>query len=208
MFGLLCLKFSSLYWSTPVCADWFSSRILVLLFLQIMEFPRSGKSAAAAAAAGVATPPVAKPVFVRAGQGLRLQETERGIAARSAVARSKQGQVGVAMAKSAAVVRAQAVARVSAAGGDAADDLLVLSASVLQFGQYRGQTFRWLLENAVGYACSIVRSCEAEALAAPAGQRVSALAANKAALCRYVVAYPEMRDEMVYTGKVCIIVYI
>ena len=115
---------------------------------------------------------------------------------------------GVAMAKSAAVVRAQAVARVSAAGGDAADDLLVLSASVLQFGQYRGQTFRWLLENAVGYACSIVRSCEAEALAAPAGQRVSALAANKAALCRYVVAYPEMRDEMVYTGKVCIIVYI
>ena len=141
----------------------------------------SGRSAAAAAA-GLATP----PVFVRAGQGLQLQETERGVAARSAVARTKQGQVGVAMAKSAAVVRAQAVARVSAAGGDAADDLLVLSASVLQFGQYRGQTFRWLLENAVGYACSMVRSCEAEALAAPAGQRVSALAANKAALCRGV----------------------
>ena len=89
----------------------------------------SGRSAAAAAA-GLATPPVAKPVFVRAGQGLQLQETERGVAARSAVARTKQGQVGVAMAKSAAVVRAQAVARVTAAGGDAADDLLVLSASV------------------------------------------------------------------------------
>ena len=106
-----------------------------------MEFPRSRKSAATAAA-GVATPPVAKPVFVRAGQGLWLQETEHGVAARSAVERSKQGQVGVAMAKSAAVVRAQAVTRVTAAGGDAADDLLVLSASVLQFGQYRGQTFR------------------------------------------------------------------
>ena len=61
-----------------------------------MEFPRT--SAAAAAAAGEPTPPVAKPVFVRAGQGLRLRETERGVAARSSVELSRQGQVGVAMA--------------------------------------------------------------------------------------------------------------
>ena len=67
----------------------------------------------------------------------------------------------------------QAVARVTAAGGAATDDLLVLSASVRQFGQYRGQTFRWLLENAVGYACSIVGSCEAKALAAlPVGRGI------------------------------------
>lgn len=31
----------------------------------------------------------------------------------------------------------------------------VLSKSELQFGLYRGQTFKWLFQNDVGYACCI-----------------------------------------------------
>ena len=34
----------------------------------------------------------------------------------------------------------------------------MLAESEVQFGQYRGKTFRWLLENDVGYACSIIAS--------------------------------------------------
>ena len=37
---------------------------------------------------------------------------------------------------------------------------LILANSQLQFGKYRGKTFRWLLENDVGYAVRLVSSIE------------------------------------------------
>ncbi|KAK2856660.1 hypothetical protein Q5P01_005395 [Channa striata] len=49
-------------------------------------------------------------------------------------------------------VREEAKARIRLRGGDPQSEPLVLSDSGLQFGQYRGQTFQWLLSNDVGYA--------------------------------------------------------
>ena len=37
-------------------------------------------------------------------------------------------------------------------GGDPADKVAVLGSFQLQFGQYQGSTFKWLLENDLGYA--------------------------------------------------------
>ena len=54
------------------------------------------------------------------------------------------------------VVREEAKARILQAGGDPECWQLVLSESQLQFGQYRGQTFKWLLGHDVGYACGIL----------------------------------------------------
>ena len=56
------------------------------------------------------------------------------------------------------VVREEAKARILQAGGDPECCQLVLSESQLQFGQYRGQTFKWLLSHDVGYACGILAS--------------------------------------------------
>ena len=64
--------------------------------------------------------------------------------------------------KSAVEVRKAAKARILQAGGDATSELLIASESQLQFGKYRGQTFRWLLSNAVGYACIILASHQKE----------------------------------------------
>lgn len=55
-------------------------------------------------------------------------------------------------------VKAEAKARVLSEGGDPNDDWLVLSRCSIQFGKYRSQTFKWLLENDVGYTAYIVAS--------------------------------------------------
>ncbi len=55
-------------------------------------------------------------------------------------------------------VRDEAKAHIVQAGGDPECWQLVLSESELQFGQYWGQTFKWLLGHDVGYACSRIVS--------------------------------------------------
>lgn len=52
----------------------------------------------------------------------------------------------------------QAKERVTAAGGDPADREWLLSQVSVQFGQYQGQTFQWLLENALGYTVALLAS--------------------------------------------------
>ena len=49
-------------------------------------------------------------------------------------------------------VRKQAIKAVKERGGNIADETEVLSEYVLQFGAFRGQTFCWMLENAMGYS--------------------------------------------------------
>lgn len=51
---------------------------------------------------------------------------------------------------------AEAKACVLSEGGNPCDDRLVRSRFKMQFGKYKGQTFKWLLENDVGYAAFIV----------------------------------------------------
>lgn len=55
-------------------------------------------------------------------------------------------------------VEAEAKDRVLSEGGDPSNNWLVLSRYTIQFGQYKGQTFRWLLENDVDYVAYIVTS--------------------------------------------------
>ena len=64
--------------------------------------------------------------------------------------------------ESAEKVKQQAVAQVQHEGGNPDDETLVLSRYTLQFGQYYGQTFKWLLENALGYAAYLVDGMEGE----------------------------------------------
>ncbi|XP_034051751.1 uncharacterized protein LOC117532512 [Gymnodraco acuticeps] len=56
----------------------------------------------------------------------------------------------------------QAVSRVSLLGGNPADRWQLLSQTELQFGQYRGQTFQWLLSNDVGYTATILAGHQGE----------------------------------------------
>ncbi len=53
-------------------------------------------------------------------------------------------------------VKEEAIVRVAAAGGDPSNHQLVLSESALQFGQYRGKSFKWLVSNDVGYLAMVL----------------------------------------------------
>lgn len=59
-------------------------------------------------------------------------------------------------------VKAKAKACVVARGGDPDDRRLVDSESAIQFGKYRGQTFKWLLSHDVGYAVMVLASHQQE----------------------------------------------
>ncbi len=59
-------------------------------------------------------------------------------------------------------VMADAKARVRSDGGDPSNERLVLSRFRVQFGKYKGQTFKWLLENDVGYAAHMVSTHQKE----------------------------------------------
>ena len=53
-------------------------------------------------------------------------------------------------------VRKRAVQGVQRRGGDIHDTTEVLSEYEMQFGAFRGQTFKWVIENALGYAGYLV----------------------------------------------------
>lgn len=101
-----------------------------------------------------------------------------------------RGSSEVWRVKMPAKVSEEAVARIQRGGGDPRCSQLVLSESELQFGQYRGQTFRWLLTHDLGYAVALLASHRKER----AGGDVSAspLMVNKDALASYAQLFPEM----------------
>ncbi|XP_016432021.1 uncharacterized protein LOC107758734 [Sinocyclocheilus rhinocerous] len=90
----------------------------------------------------------------------------------------------------AARVKEEAIAHVAAAGGDTSNRQLVLSESALQFGQYRGKTFKWLLSNDVGYAAMVLAVHQREREGGDTTQ--SAVMGNKDALLRYAGLFPDM----------------
>ncbi|KAK3094890.1 hypothetical protein FSP39_007551 [Pinctada imbricata] len=84
-------------------------------------------------------------------------------------------------------VEAEAKKLVKKKGGDVKDHKQVLGQHILQFGQHRGQTFLWMLENGLGYAGWLVDSMANE-------KRTSAaLSVNKFLFKDYV--------EMFHDGK-------
>ena len=66
----------------------------------------------------------------------------------------------------------------------------MLGEHVLQVGKFRGQTFRWCLENAVGYSAYLVHASMSET------SDKSSLLLNKASFREYAMTFPEMRVEL------------
>ncbi|CAL8343675.1 unnamed protein product [Merluccius merluccius] len=93
-----------------------------------------------------------------------------------------------AWAKKSEEVEKEAQAHVVSTGGDPGNPMLVLSCHSIQFGKYQGQTFRWLLENDVGYTVQLVASHQREREKSASD---SPLMANKDALAQYSCAHPE-----------------
>ncbi|KAG7467873.1 hypothetical protein MATL_G00136790 [Megalops atlanticus] len=60
------------------------------------------------------------------------------------------------------LVRQNALAVVRQRGGDVSDRVEVLAEYILQFGKYKGKSFRWLLENDVGYTMYLIKSLQKE----------------------------------------------
>ncbi|XP_075962907.1 uncharacterized protein LOC142965724 [Anarhichas minor] len=90
-------------------------------------------------------------------------------------------------------VEAEAKARVLSEGGDARNEWLVLSRCTIQFGQYKGQSFKWLLENDVGYTAWWLAGHQKQRQDTM-GQ--NSMTVNKDSLTRYAIAYPEVLKEV------------
>ena len=97
-------------------------------------------------------------------------------------------------------VREEAKARVLLAGGDPECMQQVLSENELQFGQYQGQTLKWLLSHDVGYACAVLMSHQKEREAGDTSQ--SPLAINKDALASYAQLFPELM-QVIQWRRMC-----
>ncbi|XP_056440401.1 WAS/WASL-interacting protein family member 3-like [Gadus chalcogrammus] len=98
-----------------------------------------------------------------------------------------------ARAKKPEEVEQEARARVVSEGGDPGNPMLVLGCHSIQLGKYRGQTFRWLLENDAGYACHVVASHQRERETSASD---SPLMANKDSLARYSCAHPAFAQHL------------
>jgi len=83
------------------------------------------------------------------------------------------------------------------AAGDRLSESNVLSFTELQFRQYRGQTFKWLLENAVGWAIGFAKSYHREGV-----HNVSAVGVNKHKLYEYCMASPVIAPAMDFSFRV------
>ncbi|XP_069393914.1 uncharacterized protein [Paralichthys olivaceus] len=92
-------------------------------------------------------------------------------------------------------VEAEAKAQVLSEGGDPGNDRLVLSRYVIQFGKYKGQNFKWLLENDLTYAALIVAEHQRER---KHSMIQSPHMAHKDSLTQYVIAYHELSEELRY----------
>ncbi|XP_030602769.1 uncharacterized protein LOC115792392 [Archocentrus centrarchus] len=85
-------------------------------------------------------------------------------------------------------------------GGDVADRQEVLGEYVLQFGKYKGKTFRWLLENDVGYVIYLMKKVEQEELAGqfkPEGPKKDSLLS----LIEYCRSFQEIEDLLKYLAE-------
>ena len=84
-------------------------------------------------------------------------------------------------------MRKHAIQGVQRRGGDIHDTTEVLSEYEMQFGAFRGQTFKWVIENALGYAGYLVDDMRNETTTS------TPLSQNKAFFKAYVQLFPECR---------------
>ncbi|XP_034147166.1 uncharacterized protein LOC117594181 isoform X2 [Esox lucius] len=126
------------------------------------------------------------PTFRKRGKELAMHATPE---AQSIRAKPDQAVI----CKKPEECEAEARARVVSEGGDADSVLLVLSRYAVQFGVYRGQTFKWLLENDVGWVVGLVASHEQER---ERSVSTSPLMVHKDALARYANHYIAVKEEV------------
>lgn len=88
-------------------------------------------------------------------------------------------------------VHKEALRAVELKQGDAKDEIEVLGAYKLQFGAYFGQTFKWLLENDLGYVVYLLADFEA----AKESTSSSNLSQNKVALKKYAFNFREVQRD-------------
>ena len=92
-------------------------------------------------------------------------------------------------------VKKKAIASVKAKGGDIGKEVNVLGQYELQFGLFRGKTFKWLLENGLGYAGWLVDNMRNEtATTAP-------LSKNKHAFKKYITSFKEGQSVVQLKAK-------
>lgn len=80
--------------------------------------------------------------------------------------------------------------RLRTLGGDPANTTHLLGQYELQFGQYRGMSFKWLVENSLGYAADIANSTAKETMSS------SNLSKNMHAFLRYMRSFHKGRAAM------------
>ena len=98
------------------------------------------------------------------------------------------------------MVKTNAHTEVFLRGGDVSDRLEVLGEYILQFGKYKGKSFRWLLENDVGYTLYLINKVEQEQTAGqfnPAGHSKDSLLS----FLEYTKGFQEIEDLRRYSVK-------
>ena len=115
------------------------------------------------------------------------------ILAKSPLAKAKSPvPVGARFATSPDLVHKTAEAQLRRLGGSTTDNLQVLGQYTLQIGQYFGQSFKWLLENDLGYAAHLACEVKGEKLSA----NMSNIALHKLKLLKYVESFPGGREAV------------
>ena len=84
---------------------------------------------------------------------------------------------------------------VRAKEGNTNDEMSMLGQYQVQFGIFKGKTFKWLVENGLGYAAWLVDSIRSEtATTAP-------LSRNKHSFKRYLTNFPEGQSVVALKAK-------
>ncbi|XP_055024627.2 uncharacterized protein [Misgurnus anguillicaudatus] len=92
------------------------------------------------------------------------------------------------------VVLGEAKLKVIRGGGSPFDDLLLASQSAIQFGQYRGKTFKWMLENDLGYSLMVLAGHQREREAGRLDR--GALMANKDVFLKYACTFEKVKQAL------------
>lgn len=98
------------------------------------------------------------------------------------------------------LVRQNALALVRQRGGDASDMTEVLSDYVLQFGKYKGKSFRWLLMNDIGYTVYLIKHVQKEeaiGVSTTEGHRKDSLRS----FVHYALGFTEIQSLLAYEAK-------
>jgi hypothetical protein len=135
------------------------------------------------------------PKFRTVGRNLVLEPTVQANAVEAANNRSSRP----VFALSPDEVERQARDFLFNAGKPVTPDLLA-TYSAIQFGKFRGQTFKWILENAVGWAVGFLKSYSKETVSGAINS--SHLAVNKRQFWQYAMGFPPVVDAVNFSKLV------